>query len=108
DCYNSSEVAITTTADALQALSVDGNGRRIYVVADIDDKLGDITEEVHRRVGRELATRTEIDRFYLFGPHAAWIAEELRSRGRDVFDTVDRNDLHEALKIDLTDHDVVA
>lgn len=108
DCYNASEVAISTTADALQTLSVDGHGRRIYVVADIDDKLGDITEEVHRRVGRELATRTGIDRFYLFGPHAAWIAEELRSQGRDAVDTVDRDDLHEALKIDLTEHDVVA
>lgn len=108
DCYNSSEVAIGSTADALQSLPVDTVGRRIYVVADIDDKLGDITEEVHRRVGRELAGRSEIDRFYLFGPHAAWAAEELRSRGRDVVGTTDREQLNERLERDLTDRDVVA
>ncbi|MGO2859779.1 MAG: leucine-rich repeat protein [Brevibacterium sp.] len=108
DCYNSSEVAIGTTADALQALSVDTGGRRIYVVADIDDKLGDITEEVHRRVGQELAARAGIDRFYLFGEHAAWVAEELRNRDRDVVHTVDRDELHQALQSDLVDNDVVA
>ncbi|RCS60379.1 hypothetical protein CIK77_10295 [Microbacterium sp. JB110] len=108
DCYNASEVAIGSTADALQALSVADGGRRIYVVADIDDKLGDITEEVHRRVGEELADREHIDRFYLFGHHAAWIAEELRARGRDVWSTTDRDELTAALRDDLTPEDVVA
>lgn len=108
DCYNASEVAIGSTADALQALSVADGGRRIYVVADIDDKLGDITEEVHRRVGEELADREHIDRFYLFGHHAAWIAEELWARGRDVWSTTDRDELTAALRDDLTPEDVVA
>lgn len=108
DCYNSSEVAIGTTADALESLNVESHGRRIYVLGDIDDKLGNITEEVHRRVGKDLADRTGIDKFYLFGKHAAWIAEELQSQGRDIVATVDRDELHAALREDLTGDDVVA
>lgn len=108
DCYNSSEVAIGTTADALEALSVAHSGRRIYVIGDIDDKLGSITEEVHRRVGKDLAGRTSIDRFYLFGHHASWIAEELQSRGREAIATIDREELHNALLNDLNADDVVA
>lgn len=108
DCYNSSEVAIGATADALEALSVAHSGRRIYVIGDIDDKLGSITEEVHRRVGKDLAGRTSIDRFYLFGHHASWIAEELQSRGREAIATIDREELHNALLNDLNADDVVA
>lgn len=108
DCYNSSEVAIGATADALEALSVADVGRRIYVIGDIDDKLGSITEEVHRRVGKDLAGRTSIDRFYLFGHHATWIAEELQSRGREAIATIDREDLHNSLLNDLSADDVVA
>lgn len=108
DCYNASEVAIGSTADALQAISVPDGGRRIYVVADIDDKLGSITEEVHRRVGATLADVEGIDRFYLFGAHAAWIAEELVARGRDAVSTTDREELNAALRDDLREDDIVA
>ncbi len=108
DCYNASEVAIGSTADALQAISVPDGGRRIYVVADIDDKLGDVTEEVHRRVGVALAEADGIDRFYLFGAHAAWIAEELVARGRDAVATTDREELNAALRDDLREEDIVA
>lgn len=108
DCYNSSEVAIGTTADALESLKVEQQGRRIYVIGDIDDKLGSITEEVHRRVGKELADRAGIDKFYLFGKHAAWIADELQTRGRDIVATVDRAELHTRLRDDLSADDVVA
>ncbi|MGO1768338.1 MAG: leucine-rich repeat protein [Microbacterium sp.] len=108
DCYNASEVAIGSTADALQAISVPEGGRRIYVVADIDDKLGSITEEVHRRVGVALAEADGIDRFYLFGAHAAWIAEELTALGRDAVATTDRDELTERLRDDLREDDLVA
>lgn len=108
DCYNASEAAIGSTAETLHSLSVGPSGRRIYVVADIDNKLGDVTEEVHRRVGVNLAGQNGIDRFYLFGHHASWIAEELRARGRDVVATVDRDVLHAELQADLKQDDVVA
>lgn len=65
DCYNASEVAIESTAAALGTVSVSNKGRRVYVVGDIDDKLGDITEEVHRRVGRTLSGHSEIGRIQL-------------------------------------------
>ncbi|MCA1306781.1 leucine-rich repeat protein [Microbacterium esteraromaticum] len=108
DCYNASEIAIASTADALQSISVPDGGRRVFVIADIDDKLGDITEEVHRRVGRRLIESRDIDLFVLFGEHAAWAAEELREGGRDVFHTTDRSELHSYLRSELRDEDLPA
>ncbi|WP_423494385.1 leucine-rich repeat protein [Microbacterium esteraromaticum] len=108
DCYNASEIAIASTAEALQSIDVMPGGRRVFVIADIDDKLGDITEEVHRRVGKHLLDSEGIDLFVLFGEHAAWAAEELRVGGRDVFHTTDRVELHDYLSTELGDNDLPA
>lgn len=108
DCYNASELAIVSTADALQRISVPDGGRRVLVFADIDDKLGNITEEVHRRVGRRLVQERDIDLFVCFGAHAAWAAEELRAGGREVFATIDRGELHRFLHAELAPEDLPA
>lgn len=108
DCYNASEIAMVSTADTLQRITVPEGGRRVLVFADIDDKLGDITEEVHRRVGRQLAAEAGIDLFVCFGEHTAWTAEELKSAGRKVFHTTDRSELHRYLEDALELQDLVA
>lgn len=108
DCYNASEVAIASTAGALETITVGNRGQRVYVVGDIDDKLGEVTEEVHRRVGIELGGRSRIDRLVLFGDHMAWAADEARKLGANVFHTADRSVLNEHIKSTCTENDVVA
>ncbi|MGO1590540.1 MAG: leucine-rich repeat protein [Ancrocorticia sp.] len=108
DCYNASETAIVSTAEALRTITVGPNGRRILVFADIDDKLGDVTEEVHRRVGRAIAAMPNIDLFVCFGEHAGWSAEEARKAGAHVYHTVDRHSLTEKLRAELQPSDVIA
>lgn len=108
DCYNASEVAIKGTAEALETVIPDDGGRRIYVVADIDDKLGDVTEEVHRRVGQGFAAQENIDHFVLFGDHMAWAAEEAAAREVSVFHARDRGELESYLFEMMRPEDVIA
>lgn len=108
DCYNASELAMISTAGSLRTIAVHGSGRRILVFGDIDDKLGDITEDVHRRVGRQLAEEEDIHSFAFFGAHAGWAAEETRAAGRETFHTTDRMVLHEYLARTVRPQDVVA
>lgn len=108
DCYNSSENAIDSTARALETIAPTSGGRRVLVLADIDDKLGTLTEEIHRRVGVNLAGVPLIDRIVCFGPHARWIAEEAQAQGLDVIHTEDRDDLYRLLRDYLRPEDVVA
>ncbi len=108
DCYNASEVAIESTASALETISVAPQGRRVYVVADIDDKLGDITEEVHRRVGIALSKHENIDNLVFFGDHMKWAAEEAGKSGANVFHTSDRDELVTYISGSFTTDDVIA
>lgn len=108
DCFNASEVAIGTTADTLATVRTTGGGKRVLVVADIDDKLGERTEEVHRRVGSALASKTQIDNVVLFGEHMKWAAQEAEMAGRPVFHTTDRDALNGHLAALIAPGDAVA
>ena len=77
DCYNASEAAFYSVARTASAIDIPSDGKRVLVAADIDDKLGDLTEEIHRRVGAKLA-QSDFDVFYCYGAHAAWIGEEVK------------------------------
>lgn len=97
DCYNASEASIASTSDALQTLYTGPHGKRVLVLGDIDDKLGVLTEEVHRRVGAKLAD-SGADVVALYGDHMAYAAEEARRHGRDVFHTLERSELNAYLR----------
>lgn len=107
DCYNASEVAIESTASTLESIDVEPGGKRILVVGDIDDKLGDITEEVHRRVGRSLAAHTGVNLLIFFGDHMRWAAEEAQAAGALVLATSDRDQLNEHIRTNLRHEDLI-
>ena len=94
DCYNASEAAFYSVARTASAIDIPSDGKRVLVAADIDDKLGDLTEEIHRRVGANLA-QSDFDVFYCYGAHAAWIGEEVKraNRSKKVVCTQDRAEL---------------
>lgn len=108
DCYNASETAAASVVRALQSITPFDGGSRYLVFGDIDDKLGDFTEEVHRRVGEDFAQQPAIDKYFLFGEHNRWVAEELRAAGIDHFHTTDRTELEAVISQSLTEADVIA
>lgn len=108
DCYNASEVAIASTADSLKTLHAGPNGHRVLVLGDIDDKLGDYTEEIHRRVGARLASQEGIDLIALYGEHMEYAAMEAAANGRTVFHTTKRTELHDWWDEHVGPSDVVA
>ena len=108
DCFNSSEDAIASTSEVLDSLQPVTDHRRILVLGDIDYKLGDLAEQIHRRVGKALAVRSRADVIALYGPHMGWAAEELRAAGRQAFHTEDRGELHRFLRGTVGPGDVVA
>lgn len=107
DCYNASEVAIRSVADTLETIDVPDGGKRILVVADIDDKLGAATEEVHRRVGVNLAEHDGIDLIIFFGDHMKWAAEEAAAAGKNILVTSDRAQLEDCIRANLTHDDLI-
>lgn len=108
DCFNASEAATLSTAKSLDAMNVENGGRRILVLADLDDKMGEVTEETHRRTGATLAAKSNADLIALFGKHAGWIAEEARAAGKNVFHTLDRAEFHSYLDREIQPTDVLA
>ncbi|MGN0073180.1 MAG: Mur ligase family protein [Coriobacteriales bacterium] len=94
DCYNASEEAFYSVARTASSIDIPSDGKRVLVAADIDDKLGELTEEIHRRVGVNLA-KSDFDVFLCYGAHAAWIGEEVkRANGsKKVVCTQDRAEL---------------
>ncbi len=108
DCYNASEGAAHAFVRTTQTLSPGPGGKHRVVFADIDDKLGEHTEAVHRRVGQDFAEQQGVDKYYLFGPHSKWIYQELKAAGKSAYHAEDREDLEAALRADLSPEDVVA
>lgn len=106
DCYNASEKSAASIAEALATISPGPQGKRILVFADIDDKLGEKTEAVHRRVGKQLA-EAAVDQIVLFGEHVRWVADELKGNDRFAFHTAKRSELHEYLERVVRPGDVV-
>lgn len=107
DCFNASELAILSTAETLESLSIKADGRRVYVIGDIP-RLGESSESIHRQVGRDLAAYQSISKFFLFGQNMKFTAEELKFAGRDVYHTLDRNQLNSELATQIRFEDVVA
>lgn len=108
DCYNASEGAFYSVGNTLKTIDVPDGGKRVFVIADIDDKLGERTEEVHRRVGRSLAAMPWIDLLICFGEHALWIAEEASAAGARVLTTTDRCELESIIRNNVLPDDLLA
>lgn len=108
DCYNASEGAIASVVRTLSTIDPAPGGKRVLVLGDIDDKLGDLTEEVHRRVGRSVAEDSTVDLLFCFGDHMAWAAQEAKAGGLRVLATSDRAQLEDMIRTNVTRDDIVA
>lgn len=105
DSYNASYESMKASIKSLK--NMNGN-RKIAVLGDMFE-LGSFSEKLHRDVGIEIL-KNNIDKLYLIGENAKYIAEEAISKGYDKNNVMYYNDkeiLIEDLKNNLQTGDVV-
>ena len=105
DSYNASYESMKASIVSLKNM----NGKRKIAVLGDMFELGSFSEKLNRDVGTEVYNNN-IDKLYLIGENAKYIAEEAINLGykkENVFYCTDRKELTEKLKITLQDGDVV-
>ena len=105
DSYNASYESMKASVRSLK--NMNGN-RKIAVLGDMFE-LGSFSEKLHRDVGIEIL-KNNINKLYLIGENAKYIAEEAISQGYDKNNVMHYNDkkvLIEDLKNNLQTGDVV-
>lgn len=76
DAYNANPRSVQLFLDELD--HYEWNGRKIVVLGDMAE-LGDRSEEFHRKVGKWLLRKQQIDQVYFVGDEMAYAAEEVGS-----------------------------
>ena len=76
DSYNAS---FDSMKAAIEYLSNTNSSRKIAVLGDMFE-LGEYSEELHRKVGKEVA-KNKIDLLFVIGENAKYIAEEAENNG---------------------------
>jgi len=103
DCYNSSPESAEKTLEFCNSL--DWNGRRIYVMADMLE-LGNNSRLAHEQLGRLLA-ESKADDIFLFGKETAATAAILTECSRNFFRTEEIKELSSALDRVIQSSDLV-
>ena len=105
DSYNASFESMK--ASILTLMNMNGN-RKIAVLGDMFE-LGNFAEELHRKVGKEIA-KNKVDKLYLIGENSKYIAEEAIREGynkNNIVQFEERNELIEQLNKNITSGDIV-
>ena len=103
DCYNANP---ESTAKSIEFCdSVDWQGRKIYVIADMLE-LGDSSNEEHRKLGELLAASTA-EKVFLYGSEINVSAQYMSSSGRSFFYTNNIDELSSVIDSYVKDGDLV-
>ena len=105
DSYNASYDSMKS---ALEYLSQTNSKRKIAVLGDMFE-LGQFSEELHKKVGKEVA-KNKIDKLFALGKDAKYIAEEAEKNGienSNIFYTQKREELVETIKNTMEDGDAI-
>ena len=92
DCYNSAPNSVLGSVHSLSLMKPENNGRKIVVFGDIP-RLGKFSEEIHRKVGKDMSLE-EVDAYFFLGTYAQYTAEELKKAGCEVYHTLKREELN--------------
>ena len=96
DSYNAS---FDSMKAGIEYLANTNSKRKIAVLGDMFE-LGEFAEELHRKVGAEVA-RNEIDLLFVIGENSKYIAEEAKNKGmkkENIFYFTDKKELLEKIK----------
>ena len=105
DSYNAS---VDSMNASLKYLSETSGERKIAILGDMFE-LGDFSEELHRKVGREVA-EDKIDLLYLIGEDSKYIKDEAIKNGmnsKNILYFNSKDELYETLIKNLKENDVV-
>ena len=105
DSYNAS---LDSMKAAIEYLSNTNANRKIAVLGDMFE-LGDFSEELHRKVGLEVA-KNKIDLLFVIGNDSKYIAEEAEKNGmkkKDIIYFEEREELIEKLKNIMEKGDII-
>ena len=105
DSYNAS---LDSMKAAIEYLSNTNSNRKIAVLGDMFE-LGDFSEELHRKVGLEVA-KNKIDLLFVIGNDSKYIAEEAEKNGmkkENIIYFVEREELIEKLKNIMEKGDII-
>lgn len=80
DSYNANPQSMRSALENLVRLAADG--RTVAILGDMGE-LGEATESAHREVG-QLAAELGIDRLFVLGENAGWVAEGALAAGMDA------------------------
>lgn len=93
DCYNASPDSMRASLGVLANMKSDG--RKVAVLGDMLE-LGEMSEELHRKVG-EMAVSANPDMLFCYGEQSAYIAHEAEKAGIKTYHSNDKNKLAEAV-----------
>lgn len=93
DCYNASPDSMRASLGVLANLRTDG--RKIAVLGDMLE-LGEMSEELHRKVG-EMVVSANPDMLFCYGEQSKNIAHEAEKSGIKTYHSNDKNKLAEAV-----------
>lgn len=96
DSYNAS---FDSMKAGIEYLANTNSKRKIAILGDMFE-LGEFSEELHRKVGAEVA-RNEIDLLFVIGENSKYIAEEAENKGmkkENIFHFTDKKELLEKIK----------
>lgn len=106
DCYNASVESMQSALSTVSAIPVNGQGRRIAVLADIKEGGADVVE-YHRQVGRAAAA-SQFNALFCYGDDARYIAEEARANAAlDVHYFPTKAELIDALRVYIREQDLL-
>jgi len=105
DSYNASFESIKAS---LEYLSNTNANRKIAVLGDIFE-LGEFAEEMHKKVGKEVANNN-IDLLFVIGENSKYIVEEAINNGmneQNIYYAKNKEDLIQKLKKEMSDGDCI-
>ena len=105
DSYNAS---FDSMKAAIEYLSNTNSKRKIAVLGDMFE-LGHFSEELHRKVGEEVA-KNQIDLLFTIGDNSKYIAEEAEKKGMNIKNIIylkDKDELLEKLKNTMNEGDAI-
>lgn len=105
DSYNAS---FDSMKAAIEYLSNTNSKRKIAVLGDMFE-LGHFSEELHRKVGEEVA-KNQIDLLFTIGDNSKYIVEEAEKKGMNIKNIIylkDKDELLEKLKNTMNEGDAI-
>lgn len=105
DCYNASLDSIESAAKTLDIIKLNKKFKKIAVIADVKE-MGEISEEIHRKIGENLASH-DFQEMIFFGKETKYSYEEYRKIKGNVVYFDNREKMHDYIEKIINPGDLI-